>query len=171
MNIINEKYEKWNEKVMSGDSNYFMITKSNDNRWYFVSGKHVEPIHSLRIATDEGNGWCSEYEYSTKQTDAEYITFTIIVKDDSKMIIQIGNEKKAFGLKEVPCPVNAITIHCKMSHLHVFLFGSQGSNSINTVLAPVIDSEDAIETCMSKFYGSLRSAKSIGSECEVTFDA
>ena len=167
---INEKYEKWTEKVMSGNSSYFMISKSNDNCWYFVSGKHAEPIHFFRIATDKGNGLCSEYEYTTKKKDPESIDFTIIVKDDNKMIIQVGNEKRAFGLKDVPCPANAIAIHCKVSHLHIFLFGSQASNTINTVLAPVIDSEDAIEDCMSRFYSALHSTKPIESEDEVKLD-
>ena len=171
MTNVKEKYEKWTEKVMSGDHRYYMITRSNDNRWYFVSGNHAEPILSLRIATDEGKGFCMKYESLVNHTEREIFNSTIIVKDDNKMIVHIGNEEQAFGLKDVYCPVKAIVIHCKMAYLHAFIFGSQASCALNTVLASVSDSEDAIEDCMSEFYYALKSVRPVEHENEEVSDA
>ena len=170
MEKLKEKYEKWMEKVISGDRRYFMITRTDDDRWYFVSGNHAEQILSLRIATDEENGLRSEYEYSENHVESEKMSFTIIVKDDNKMIIQIGDEEKAFGIKDAPYPVKSIVVYCKTATVHTFLFGSQPACVINTVFVSVSRNEDTIEPCIEGFYRELKSARPAAPESVVGFD-
>ena len=171
MMSVKEKFEKWSDKVMTGARDCFAITR-NEGGWYIVSSNHAEQILSLRIAIDEGNGLRSEYEYSVHKQEPDQMNFTIIVKDDNKMIVQIGDEEKAFGLKDCPYPVNLIVIHCKTAGVNTFLFGSRQSGMINTTYAPVWSAEDAVDHCMEGFFRELKSvstdAEMAGSE--VKFD-
>ena len=163
MTNIQEKFEKWADKVQSGNFNYFMIKRFGDECWYFVSGDRVAPILSLRIATDEGDGFWLEYEYSADKPENEKLAFTIIVKDDDKMIIREGERDMAFGIKDVPFAAKNIIIHCRTAEVHTLLFASQSAGVVNAVYSTVIPAKDPIEPCVDMLFGGLKRERPIQS--------
>ena len=170
MNNIQEKFEKWADKVQSGNYNYFMIKRLADECWYFVNGDRVAPILSLRVATDEGEGLHLEYEYSVDKPEIEKLAFMIIVKDDDKMIIQESGKNLAFGIKEVPFAAKNLIIHCRTAEVHTLLFASQSVGKVNAVFTTVIPAQDAIEPCIDMLFGELKRVSSIPQKQEVMID-
>ena len=163
---LNEKLMKWTEKVKAGNKDYFMITRANDDLWYFLSGTHAEQILSMKVLFNEGHGFRPEYEYSVKKTETDKMAFSAVVKDDIKMIIQDGNGMYSFGIKDSASPARAVLIYCRTEHVHTFLFGSNPNCKVSTIFANAFEVEDAIDQCMDEIYSELEKSKSMPPETE-----
>ena len=166
MTSIQERFDKWADKVQSGNYNYFMIKRLSDECWYFVNGDRVAPILSLRVATDEGDGLRLEYEYSVDKPEIAKLAFTIIVKDDKKMIIRESGRDMAFGIKDVPFAAKNVIIHCRTAEVHTMVFASQSVGMVNALYSTVMPTKDAIEPCVDALFGGLKHECSIQPEQE-----
>ncbi len=162
----NEKFMKWTEKVKAGNKDYFMITRANDDLWYFLSGKHAEQILGLKVMIDEGHGFRPEYEYSVKKPETDKMAFSAVVKEDTKLIIRDRNGAYSFGIKDVASPARAVLIYCRTEHVHTFLFGSNPNCKVSTIFATAFEVEDAVDQCMDELYDELKKARSITPEQE-----
>ena len=107
---LEEKKNKWTEKLRDGDKKYLMIARVDDG-WYFVGNKHAEPILSIKIAVDGGAGLRKEYVYSIDRPDTDGLGFTAWIKDESKILIEDRNGLVAVGIKEIASPAEAIFIY------------------------------------------------------------
>ena len=145
---ITEKYNNWLEKAKSGDKHYMFLTKTSDNLWYLVSNMRAEPIKTLKVAIDDGQGLHPIYLYDTgKPEDGEFKS-TIVIKNDSKMLVANANEIDAYGIEGSKPSVKALFIYMRTWNIHNILFAHEQATKINVVYDYAVEDEDALWHCM-----------------------
>lgn len=129
-----------------------LITRTEDNSWYFVGNKHAERIITLKIAVDRGRGLEPEYLYDFGVPEVDKLGCTMIIKDGSKMLYEDNNGICAFGIKEVQSPAKGIFVYLRTESMHTFVFGNEKACSADDVHAISSGKEDAISICMTDIF-------------------
>ena len=166
-NLI-EKRDAWVEKLREGDKQYMMITRTSDDCWYFVSNKHAEQILSLKMAIDRGNGLEPEYTYEVDVPETDKLWSTILIKGESKMLIEDNNGIYAFGIKDAAPPAKAFFMYILTNSMHTFVFGYEHACSVNIIHALSLEKEDAVYHCMKDMFSvpQPQSQAKVGECCE-----
>ena len=147
MKDLNNKKIEWAKEMKSGDPNYLMITRCED-QWYFLTEGCVEPIISLQIAIDEGFGLRNEYDYDIETSEIGTLNFTAILKNKRELLIQDQNGLWAFGVEDVESPANAILIYFRTETIHAFVCGCQETCSLQTFRAMLLEWLDEFDFLM-----------------------
>ena len=143
-----DKFHNWIDKAKKGDKDYMFLTKTSDNLWYLVSNMRAEPIKSLKVAADNGQGLHPIYLYDAgKSEEGEFIS-TIVIKNDSKMLVASANEINAYGIEGSKPSVKAFFIYIQTDGIHNILFAHEQAKKINVVYDYTIEGGDAIWYCM-----------------------
>lgn len=168
MTDLKEKRINWLEKLKEGDKRFMMITRANDDQWYFVGNKHAEPVISLKIAIDKGHGLEPEYVYDCDLPETDKLKSTILIKEESKMIVEDSNGLYAFGMKDTPSPAKAILIYLLTNTMHTFVFGYETACSVNIIHALSLEEKDAVYHCMREMFSvpQTQNQAEVGEYCE-----
>ena len=144
---ITEKYNNWLEKAKSGDKRFMFLTKTGDNHWYLVSNTRAEQIQSLKIAADHGNGLLPIYLYDSDGTETGEYKSTIVIKNESKMLVANEAQIDSYGIEGQKALAKALFIYMKIGGIHTFLFAHEKAPRINIVYECATQ-EDALWHCM-----------------------
>ena len=144
-----------------------MITRVDD-QWYFVGNKHAEPIISLKIAIDKGRGLEPEYVYDCDLPETDKFKTTVLIKEESRMILEDSNGLYAFGIKDTPSPAKAIFMYVLTNSMHTFVFGYETACSVNIIHALSLEEKDAVYHCMRDMFAvpQTQNQEEVGEYCE-----
>lgn len=165
MTKLNEKQELWIEKLKEGDKRFTVISRCNDERWYFAGGKCSEQILSLKVAIDRGNGLAPEYIYDFGAPEPNKPLYNFLIKNDSKMIFEDSNGTYSLGIKGEISSIKGIFIYIRTKEMHTFIFGNEKASSIKVIYKEAVETEDAISYCVLDIFAST-STESPDKECE-----
>jgi hypothetical protein len=155
---INEKYISWLEKGKAGDKRFMIVTKTSNNLWYLVSNNRAEPITTLKIAADHGNGMLPIYQYEAGKPDIGEFKSIIIIKNENKMMIGNTTEISAYGITEATASARVILIYLKTSNIHNIIFAHEKSHKINMVF-DASENDDALWHCMTDMFSLPKSVE------------
>ena len=162
MNTNNEalknKYGKWLEKAMSGDPEYTLIAYDDGNgKWYHICSNHSEVISEMKIAVDAGygEGMKVKYCYNIKcaETNCQWCT-TMIIKNESKLIINIGENYSSFGVKNGNRTLAKFYAYIRTTPVHKFVYASQECERICIQYSPAISDRDAVTYCVEEIFAT-----------------
>ena len=161
MKTLNDKKIKWAKKLRSGDPDYLMITRVED-QWYFLTEGRVEQILLLRTAIDEGFGLRKEYSYNIAVPDTDGLGFTAIMKEERELLIEDSNGLVAFGIEGVESPANAFFLYFRTERNHVFVFGGQENCSLHAFAALPVEQLDEETYAMDDLFSDQEEARFLG---------
>ena len=160
-----EKMENWITKVREGSKNHAMIKKMSDGKWYHISNRHAEPILELKLAADRGNGIQPEYFYSSGAPDTNNgICYTIVLKNDEKLLFSDGSFTAAFGFEEssvqgtvteiAPTQTNlkALFVYIRTANVHTIIFSHEKAKTVSVMYELAHAPEDAVTYCMADIF-------------------
>lgn len=167
MTNLTEKRNAWIQKLKEGDKRFMMITRVDD-QWYFVGNKHAEPIISLKIAIDKGHGLEPEYVYDCDLPETDKFKTTVLIKEESRMILEDSNGLYAFGMKDTPSLGKAIFMYVLTNSMHTFVFGYETACSVNIIHALSLEDKDAVYHCMRDMFAMPQepNQEKVGEYCE-----
>jgi hypothetical protein len=156
-----KKYDGWFENLQHGDSHYQGILQEGTG-WYYVLNNEAYRIRSLRLTAVSVTGQTYEYAYTdsadrkTGGDDESNDPFTVLIKDEQKLILKNGERYLWFGMwntKRGECSdskIVALKLYARTEGLHTWIYAHKGAENVELVCASVDESPEAITLCMDE---------------------
>ena len=152
-----EKYNNWLEKAQSGDKRFTLLTKTSDNLWYLVSNNRAEPIKSLRVAADYGDGLLPIYAYDQGAPETGEFKSIVVVKNDEKMLVSTENEISAYGIEGGKASARVLFIYLRTWNIHNILLAHEKACKVNVIFDYAVADNDALWNCVSDMFANTNS--------------
>jgi hypothetical protein len=142
---LTEKYIKWSDKVRSGSSSIFMVTRV-EGAWYFVSNGHAQKLSTARIIVYDGDDMIRSEYTGTTPSESNCV---LLIKNDQKMLLFRGEDHlDAFGMDSADSTAKIVILYARTSQVHILVTAHQSSPSVNVMFFPVIGENDALSLCV-----------------------
>ncbi len=141
---LTAKFNNWLEKAQAGDKKFTLLTKSGDNLWYLVSNNRAEPIKSLRVAADYGNGLQPIYSFDQGTNESGEFKSIVIIKNDEKMLVSDGQEVSAYGLEGAKASTKSLFIYLRTWNIHNILLAHEKACKVNVIFEYAVENNDAL---------------------------
>lgn len=141
---LNTKFNSWLEKAQSGDKKFTLLTKTSDNLWYLVSNNRAEPIKSLRVAADYGEGLHPIYSFDQGATESGEFKSIVVIKNDEKMLVSTENEISAYGIEGAKASARKLFIYLRTWNIHNILLAHEKACKVNVIFDYAVEDNDAL---------------------------
>ena len=141
---LNAKFHNWLEKAQTGDKRFTLLTKTSDNLWYLVSNNRAEPIKSLRVAADYGNGVQPIYTFDQGANESGEFKSIVIIKNDEKMLVSTENEISTYGIEGGKASARVLFIYLRAGNIHNILLAHEKACRVNVIFDYAVEDNDAL---------------------------
>lgn len=104
----NEKIKKWVQKAFQGEKGYELIVQKN-GEWRYYSENYSAKLNSFTIVFEEDGIFRFLYEWDSKET-VEQKQLLVVIKEQKKMMIGIGENVLVFGFPDLKCGIGKIMV-------------------------------------------------------------
>lgn len=147
IDMANEKFYKYQEKMVMQDENISLITYYKERYVYILKNKII-PIDAMKIWVDKGTGLEERIEFKDS-SDTNTQNIAMIIKDGEKLVFKDQCEQfYAFGIGGVKSDLKKLVAFIKSGSGDMIVFASAETNSIEILMKHIRLQNDAILECL-----------------------
>lgn len=146
--VYEEKFLKWNANAAKGESGYSRIIQDKV-RWYYNGEDILEPLSSLTVGIQKGTRFNPFYEWDKENQPDSGRRFTIVTKDDKKLMIHDETEGLiTFGLSESDDETEKVLILFSTENVNTIIAASKDASQIDVRHQYQDTQRDIVQECV-----------------------